>query len=649
MLSPSRRPPVRHGINGNHLQHDNFMSDKPYIVSARKYRPATFKSVVGQKNLTNTLKNAIDTGRLAQAYLFCGPRGVGKTSCARIFAKTINCLSPTPDGEACGVCDSCRAIDEGNSFNIIELDAASNNSVDDIRSLTEQVSVPPTLGRYRIFIIDEVHMLSSSAFNAFLKTLEEPPSYVIFILATTEKHKVIPTILSRCQIYDFKRITIQDMVDHLQYVASQEDISTDIPSLNVIAKKADGAMRDALSIFDQVAASSFGHITYESTIASLNVLDYEYYFKLVEAFRAADVPQALMLYKEIRERGFDSQFFINGLASHIRDLMVAFSPQTSSLLEVADDVADQYRSQAQTLPIDWHYAAMKLLNDCDCAYRTSSNKQFLVELTLIKLCQLLNPPTPPFDRVDSDHIQLRDIATPPPPPAGASVATTPSQPSASPASLPQAGASAMPPADRVSTPASANPAQALPASPIPQAISSAPIDSASATTTPASQAPSPATDTDRSSRRKTVRGHRNQSSLAANAESDAGAGQFERQRQPVSLDAFKTAWDDYIIRNPDKQILVSAMRKSTPELKEAETFRVVVDHPALRQAFDSAMGDLITHLRQTLHNDFIIINVEIDDSKQADTHIPPHELLKEIVATNPALADFLSSIDGELA
>ena len=327
------------------------MSDSQYIVSARKYRPTNFKSVVGQKNLTETLKNAIDSGRLAQAYLFCGPRGVGKTSCARIFAKTINCLSPTPDGEACGQCESCRAVDEGNSFNIIELDAASNNSVDDIRNLTDQVRVPPTTGKYRVFIIDEVHMLSQAAFNAFLKTLEEPPSYVIFILATTEKHKVIPTILSRCQIYDFKRITIQDMVEHLQYVASSEGIEADVPSLNVISKKADGAMRDALSIFDQVAASSFGKITYESTIASLNVLDYEFYFRLVETFKAGDVPQALLIYKEIRDRGFDSLFFINGLAAHIRDLMVAFAPQTVTLLEVADDVAARYTEQARSLPV----------------------------------------------------------------------------------------------------------------------------------------------------------------------------------------------------------------------------------------------------------------------------------------------------------
>ncbi|MDE6382693.1 MAG: DNA polymerase III subunit gamma/tau, partial [Muribaculaceae bacterium] len=265
------------------------MSDQ-YIVSARKYRPATFRSVVGQQNLTSTLKGAIASGRLAHAYLFCGPRGVGKTSCARIFARTINCLSPTPEGEACGQCESCRAIDRGNSFNLMELDAASNNSVDDIRAVTEQVNIPPQVGRYRVFIIDEVHMLSSQAFNAFLKTLEEPPSYVIFILATTEKHKVIPTILSRCQIYDFKRITINDMVDHLAYVASEEGIEADRRALGVIARKADGAMRDALSIFDQVATSSGGKLTYEAAVENLNVLDYDYFFRLIDTFARGDAP-----------------------------------------------------------------------------------------------------------------------------------------------------------------------------------------------------------------------------------------------------------------------------------------------------------------------------------------------------------------------
>ncbi len=294
-----------------------------YLVSALKYRPDTFASVVGQKALTTTLKNAVATQRLAHSYLFCGSRGVGKTSCARIFAKTINCEHPTPDGEACNQCPSCQAFNAGTSMNIIELDAASNNGVDDMRSLIEQVQVPPSSGRYRVFIVDEVHMLSSAAFNAFLKTLEEPPSYVVFILATTEKHKIIPTILSRCQIYDFHRITIQDMIDHLSFVAQREGIKAEPAALGVIASKADGAMRDALSIFDQVAASSGGNITYQATIDNLNVLDHNYYHRLLDSILAGDILSAWTIYKEIRDNGFDSQFFINGLAGYMRDLMVA--------------------------------------------------------------------------------------------------------------------------------------------------------------------------------------------------------------------------------------------------------------------------------------------------------------------------------------
>ena len=362
-----------------------------YIVSARKYRPSTFASVVGQPALTETLKNAIAGNRLAHAYLFCGSRGVGKTSCARIFAKTINCEHPTADGEACNNCDSCRAFNEGRSLNIVELDAASNNSVEDIRSMIEQVQMPPTQGRYRVFIVDEVHMLSSQAFNAFLKTLEEPPSYIIFILATTEKHKIIPTILSRCQIFDFNRITIRDIVGHLKYVADQEGIKAETPALAVIASKADGAMRDALSIFDQVAASSQNNITYQSAIANLNVLDHAYFKRLIDAFLSDNVPEALTIYKEIRDKGFDSQFFVNGLALYFRDLMLAKTPQTVKLLEIPDEMRAEMQELAGRCDIGFIYKAMDLCNDTDLNFRQASNKQFLVELLLIKLCQQAGP------------------------------------------------------------------------------------------------------------------------------------------------------------------------------------------------------------------------------------------------------------------
>lgn len=359
-----------------------------YIVSARKYRPSTFESVVGQRALTTTLKNAIATGKLAHAYLFCGPRGVGKTTCARIFAKTINCMSPTADGEACNLCESCTAFNEQRSYNIHELDAASNNSVDDIRQLVEQVRIPPQIGKYKVYIIDEVHMLSASAFNAFLKTLEEPPRHAIFILATTEKHKILPTILSRCQIYDFSRIGVEDTVAHLAYVASKEGITAEPEALNVISLKADGGMRDALSIFDQVVSFTGGHITYKSVIENLNVLDYEYYFKLTDFFLENKVSDTLLLLNDVLNKGFDGSHFITGLSSHLRDLLVGKDAATLPLLEVGASIRQRYQEQAQKCPLPFLYGAMKLCNDCDLSYRASKNKRLLVELTLIQVAQI---------------------------------------------------------------------------------------------------------------------------------------------------------------------------------------------------------------------------------------------------------------------
>ena len=359
-----------------------------YIVSARKYRPSTFESVVGQHALTTTLKNAIATNKLAHAYLFCGPRGVGKTTCARIFAKTINCMSPTAEGEACNQCESCTAFNEQRSYNIHELDAASNNSVDDIRQLVEQVRIPPQIGKYKVYIIDEVHMLSASAFNAFLKTLEEPPRHAIFILATTEKHKILPTILSRCQIYDFNRISVEETVAHLAYVASKEGITAEPEALNIIALKGDGGMRDALSIFDQVVSFTGGNITYQSVIENLNVLDYEYYFRLTDHFLENKVCDALLLLNDVLNKGFDGSHFITGLSSHFRDLLVSKDPATLPLLEVGASIRQRYQEQAQKCPLPFLYRAMKLCNDCDLNYRASKNKRLLVELTLIQVAQI---------------------------------------------------------------------------------------------------------------------------------------------------------------------------------------------------------------------------------------------------------------------
>lgn len=359
-----------------------------YIVSARKYRPTTFNSVVGQGALTTTLKNAIHTGKLAHAYLFCGPRGVGKTTCARIFAKTINCLNPKPNGDACEECESCKAFNEQRSFNIHELDAASNNSVDDIRSLVEEVRIPPQVGKYKVFIIDEVHMLSTSAFNAFLKTLEEPPRHAIFILATTEKHKILPTILSRCQTYDFNRMSVSDIVHHLEEIAKKEHVEAEPEALNVIAQKADGGMRDALSIFDQVVSFTAGHLTYDKVIQNLNVLDYEYYFKVVDGFLENKVAELMLLFNDILNKGFQGDHFITGLAKHLRDLLVSRDPVTLPLLEVGDSVKKRYQEQAARCTQTFLYRAMKLCNDCDLSYKASKNRRLLVELTLIQCAQL---------------------------------------------------------------------------------------------------------------------------------------------------------------------------------------------------------------------------------------------------------------------
>ena len=363
-----------------------------YIVSARKYRPLTFKGVVGQKALTVTLKNAIRSAKIAHAYLFCGPRGVGKTSCARIFAKTINCLNLTADGESCNECESCRSFNEQRSFNIHELDAASNNSVEDIRSLTEQVRIPPQIGKYKIYIIDEVHMLSAQAFNAFLKTLEEPPHYAIFVMATTEKQKILPTILSRCQTYDFTRITVEDIVEHLQYVASCEHITVETEALNIIAQKADGGLRDALSIFDQLVSFTTGNITYQSTLNNLNVLDYDYYFRITDAILQGNVRTCLLILNEILEKGFDGQHIITGLATHFRNLLVCMDEATLVLFEVGASLRERYKLTAKRCSDKLLFKAIAFANQCDLDYRQSRNKRLLLELTLIQICQLTESP-----------------------------------------------------------------------------------------------------------------------------------------------------------------------------------------------------------------------------------------------------------------
>lgn len=581
-----------------------------YLVSARKYRPSTFASVVGQKALTTTLKNAVATHRLAHSYLFCGSRGVGKTSCARIFAKTINCQHPTPDGEACNECESCLEFNRGTSMNIVELDAASNNGVEDIRNLVEQVQVAPTRGQYRVFIVDEVHMLTSAAFNAFLKTLEEPPSYVVFILATTEKQKIIPTILSRCQIYDFHRITIQDMIDHLTYVASQEGITAETAALNVIAKKADGAMRDALSIFDQVAASSGGNITYQAAIDCLNVLDYEYYNRLLACFLKGDVLTSWTIYKEIRDNGFDSLFFINGLGSYFRDLMVARDPSTLALIEAGNETRQAMAAMGAKCSPDFLYRAMCLCNDADLNYRNASNKQFLIELTLAKICQLLSPS--PNKGSDGEG-QLKPIA-----------AADISPDKQNPAISENANKVRKTPA----APSGASPAAATIRVSAPPTAASHPRSQQSSLKVP----------------HLSIRG-----GVPGNAGEKPVSSAVGNRSNPFSEDALLTAWNAYISTHPQAHILINTMRSARPTMLDRTQFVITVQNSLQLDMMDANHADIIGYIRDSLANDQVDFEVRIDTSDSPRHTLTDTELLEKMKAETPALKTLIEEFKLHLA
>ena len=617
-----------------------------YIVSARKYRPSTFESVVGQRALTTTLKNAIATQKLAHAYLFCGPRGVGKTTCARIFAKTINCMTPTADGEACNQCESCVAFNEQRSYNIHELDAASNNSVDDIRQLVEQVRIPPQIGKYKVYIIDEVHMLSASAFNAFLKTLEEPPRHAIFILATTEKHKIIPTILSRCQIYDFNRISVEDTVNHLSYVASKEGITAEPEALNVIAMKADGGMRDALSIFDQVVSFTGGNITYKSVIDNLNVLDYEYYFRLTDCFLENKVSDALLLFNDILNKGFDGSHFITGLSSHFRDLLVGKDPVTLPLLEVGASIRQRYQEQAQKCPLPFLYRAMKLCNECDLNYRISKNKRLLVELTLIQVAQL----TTEGDDVSGGRGPKKTIKP---------VFTQPA-----PAQQPQvASATQVQQAPVHSSPSSVTTQAANGTTARHPQASAAVQPGAPASPGAASSAPSQGAGVAQTAKEERKIPVMKMSSLGVSIKNpqrdqvsqNAATTYVPKVQQPEEDFMFNDRdlnyyWQEYAGQLPKEQdALAKRMQMLRPALlNNSTTFEVVVDNEFAAKDFTALIPELQDYLRGRLKNSKVMMTVRVSEATETVRPVGRVEKFQMMAQKNQALMQLKDEFGLEL-
>lgn len=599
-----------------------------YIVSARKYRPSTFESVVGQRALTTTLKNAIATQKLAHAYLFCGPRGVGKTTCARIFAKTINCMTPTADGEACNSCESCVAFNEQRSYNIHELDAASNNSVDDIRQLVEQVRIPPQIGKYKVYIIDEVHMLSASAFNAFLKTLEEPPRHAIFILATTEKHKILPTILSRCQIYDFNRISVDDTVNHLSYVASKEGITAEPEALNVISLKADGGMRDALSIFDQVVSFTGGNITYKSVIDNLNVLDYEYYFRLTDCFLENKVSDALLLFNDVLNKGFDGSHFVTGLASHFRDLLVSKDSVTISLLEVGASIRQRYQEQAQKCPLPFLYRAMKLCNDCDLNYRTSKNKRLLVELTLIQVAQL----TTEGDDVSGGR-SPKQIIKP-----------------------------------VFAQPVAAQQPQAVSVSPVvaqqSQTVSASPVQQVSATSTSPAATQVPANNTATPHREERKIPVMKMSSLGVSIKHPQPAQEIQNADKASAVQAEVQPEEDFVFNERDLNYYWLEYSSSLPKEQVATakrmqmirpviidnsfTFEVLVDNEMAAKDFTMLIPELQSYLRGRLKNSKVTMTVRVSEAKETIRPVGRVEKFQMMAQKNQALMELKEEFGLEL-
>ena len=597
-----------------------------YIVSARKYRPTSFDTVVGQQALTTTLKNAVKSGKLAHAYLFCGPRGVGKTTCARIFAKAINCLTPTADGEACGHCESCQAFNEQRSFNIFELDAASNNSVEHIKTLMEQTRIPPQVGKYKVFIIDEVHMLSTAAFNAFLKTLEEPPSHVIFILATTEKHKILPTILSRCQIYDFERMTVRNTINHLKSVAEKEGIQYEEQALAVIAEKSDGGMRDALSIFDQAASFCQGNITYQKVIEDLNVLDSDNYFRIIDLAIENKVSDIMVLLNQIINKGFDGGLLIGGLAKHVRNVLMAKDPQTLPLLEVSDQQRERYQQQAVKCETRFLYDALKLMNQCDINYRQSSNKRLLVELTLIEVAQITQPDEGPANgrrprRLKSLFKQLVQQ------------------------SQPQKAAPQVAAAETVA-----------PASTSSQSSTTSTSGTSSSSTSSSSTSSSP-----RPQLKKEVGFSWNRLREKANPKSkmqiipgtlnanDPNA-KIKDEQQEFTQQELELQWMMMCNRMPQKLSgIATRMKNMNPTIKEMPHLEVVVENQIAYDQMTEIKGSIVNTLKIYLHNNAITLDMRIAEHQEKVRILTRREQFQLMEKENPSIAKLREILDLELA
>lgn len=589
-----------------------------FIVSARKYRPVTFESVVGQQHITNTLKNAIKNNQLAQAFLFCGPRGVGKTTCARILAKTINCENLQPNGEACGVCASCQSFQNGNSFNIHELDAASNNSVDDIRSLIEQVRIPPQGVRYKIYIIDEVHMLSQAAFNAFLKTLEEPPHYAIFILATTEKHKILPTILSRCQIFDFNRIRVEDMASHLASIAQKENISYEVDGLHIIAQKADGGLRDALSMFDQIVSFSSGNVTYRSVIDNLNILDYDYYFNITDKLLGQDNAQTLLLFDEILSRGFDGAHFISGLSEHFRNLLVGKDQATLKLLEVSEGIRNKYLQQSQAATVSFLLSAMNIANQCDIGYKLSKNQRLQVELALLKMCNLqavFNLAVTPLTSMPASQEQLKKK------PDSAAIAPVTEQ---KPAAETPVINTTKPVAPVVEKPAAHPPVAEI-------------IKEEAAAEKPKIFIPnahSPSTSVKIPSLKDVGKTRE----AMADEEDPYIKGDARNDYTP---DQLLKCWSDYaaMMKADGKKNLLTIFATNPPRQLKPNLFEVIVENKVQENVFRDERPNLLNYLRTTLKNFDIEINARIDEVAVVKRPYTASEKFQHMAAKNPALVE----------